>query len=81
MDKDAVRLKPGTRPKGGHRVTVRVSRQHLERYTAEAKDAGMPLSDYLASELAKAHKLDEPEWFHRDENPDQLKLLVPAVGQ
>lgn len=43
------------RPKGGARVTVRVSSSHVEYYREEAKRRGIPLSDYLAERLAAAH--------------------------
>ena len=34
----------------------------------------MPLSDYLALVLARAHELDEPAYVHRNPNQQELPL-------
>jgi hypothetical protein len=53
---------------------VRVPRTHREVYEAAAAAAGMPLSDYVAEQLARAHDLDVPEYVNRRSDPGQLAL-------
>ena len=65
--------KPGTRPKGERSaITVRVPIDHKAVYD-EAR-GGMPLSDYLALVLARAHELAEPSYVHRNPNQQELPL-------
>ena len=66
---------PGPQPKGDREpFTGRYPREHLAIYKARAAAAGLPLGDYLATVLASAHGLDEPEYLSR--NPNQPKLLT-----
>lgn len=53
--------KPGNPGKGDRAaITVRVPLEHKSRYAAEAARLGMPISDYLALQMAKTHDLDTP---------------------
>ena len=56
----AMSARPGPKPKGGERFTVRAPTPHVELYRARAKQAGMSFSDYVALQLAAAHGLQPP---------------------
>jgi hypothetical protein len=56
---------------------VRVPKPHHAIYEQAAKEAGIPLGDYVALSLARFHELDEPEYIHRDRN--QAELPLPAA--
>lgn len=59
--------KPGNPGKGERAaITVRVPREHKERYTAEAQRLGLPVSDYLSLLVARAHNLPDPAHLHVD---------------
>ena len=63
----------GPVPKGRREVfTGRYPADHLDLYKARAAAAGLPLGDYLASVLASAHGLAEPEYLHRSRNQPEL---------
>jgi hypothetical protein len=53
---------------------VRVPRTHHAIYERAAAEAGMPLGDYVALMLARAHELDEPEYVHRRRDQRELPL-------
>lgn len=55
---------------------VRVPRDHRAVYERAAAEAGIPLGDYVALMLARAHELAEPEYVHR--NRDQVELPLGA---
>lgn len=63
----------GPVPKGNREAfTGRYPAEHLDLYKARALAAGLPLGDYLATVLATAHGLDEPDYVHRNRNQPQL---------
>lgn len=73
------RRKPGPKPKGVRsQITLRVPADHRELYAEAASAAGMPLSDYIAVALARAHNLAEPEFIQR--NPDQEELPLAKAS-
>lgn len=67
--------RPGPLGKGDRTpMHVRVPRKHREFYEAAAAEAGLPLSDYVAEQLARVHDLDVPEYVNRRSDPGQLAL-------
>lgn len=67
--------KRGRKPKGDReQFAFRLPRTHLEIYRKRALDAGMPLGDYLAIQLAAAHGFDEPAYIKR---PDDAQEALP----
>lgn len=69
------RRKPGPAPKG-HRdpFTVRVPTEHKPIYEQQARNAGLPLGDYVALVLAHAHQLPEPAYITA--SPGQEALAI-----
>ena len=57
---------------------VRVPVDHYAEYEAMAAQAGMPLADWVALTLAKAHDLAEPAYLHRDRITNQRELPLGA---
>lgn len=56
--------RPGPDPKGDRsQITARMPRDHRAVYEQEAIKAGLPLGDYLALRLARAHGLDDPGYL------------------
>lgn len=71
--------RPGPRAKGDRSpLHVRVPKVHRAVYEKAALAAGMPLGDYVAIMLARAHELDEPDYVHRNQDPNQVALPLPA---
>ncbi len=71
--------RPGTVPKGDRSaITVRVPRDHRGVYEQKATELGLPLSDYIGLLLARAHRLEDPEYVHRGRNLDQAQLPLSA---
>lgn len=71
--------KPGRKPKGDrHPMLVRVPKEHHALYAAAAKQAGMPLGDFLAVVLAERFDLDVPSYVDRDKNRNQRELPISA---
>ena len=68
------RRKPGPKPKGLAQITLRVPADHRPCYEAAARDAGLPLSDYIALVLAQAHELPEPAYLRRNRDQGELPL-------
>lgn len=66
------------RPGKGDRIPTmsRLPRGHRAVYEAAARAADVPLGDYIALMLARAHELEEPEYIHR--NRDQAELPLGA---
>lgn len=65
----------GPTPKGDReQFTIRLPRTHLEMYRERARDAGLPLGDYLATQLAVAHELGEPEYVTRSRDQEELPI-------
>ncbi len=53
----------GPDPKGDRSaITVRIPRTHRALYERAASAAGIPLGDYIAAQLARAHELEEPDY-------------------
>jgi len=70
---------PGPKPKGDRSpMHVRVPRTHREIYEQGAAKAGMPLGDYIALMLARAHQLDDPDYVHRQHDRAQVELPLGA---
>lgn len=58
--------KPGPVPKGVRATfSMRMPPEHKAMYEQLAREAGLPLCDYLTAVLAKVHELPEPEYVHR----------------
>jgi hypothetical protein len=78
----APRRKPGNPGLGARKaITSRVPPPHWAVYAQEAEEAGIPLGDYVARILARAHKLPEPEWIEerqRKSRSDQAELPISA---
>lgn len=78
----APRRKPGNPGLGARKaITSRVPPPHWAVYEEGARRAGIPLGDYVARELARAHKLPEPEWIEqrqRKSRGDQAELPISA---
>lgn len=56
--------RPGRKPKGKrYSHTVRFPEDHREFYAQAAADQGLPLGDYVALCMARAHNLDEPDYI------------------
>ena len=56
--------RPGPDPKGDRsQITLRLPRTHRTVYEHAAKQAGLPLGDYLALRLARAQGLDDPDYI------------------
>jgi len=71
--------KPGRKPKGDRSpMHVRIPRNHRVLYEQAAATAGLPLSDYVAIVLARAHELDEPDYVQRERNRHQVELPLGA---
>src|SRR5659263_188951 len=67
--------KPGRKPKGDRSpMHVRIPRNHRVLYEQAAATAGLPLSDYVAIVLARAHELDEPDYVQRERDRHQVEL-------
>lgn len=67
--------KPGPKPKGDRvPITARIPRDHHPRYEQQASDAGLPLCDYVALVMARAHGLPEPEYLSRTRKQEALPL-------
>ncbi|HEX2805234.1 MAG TPA: hypothetical protein VHN80_03590 [Kineosporiaceae bacterium] len=47
-------------------------------YEQAAATAGLPLSDYVAIVLARAHELDEPDYVQRERDRHQVELPLGA---
>ncbi len=62
------------RPAKGDRApaTGRFPKNHLDLYKAQAAAAGLPLGDYLALVMARAHGLDEPGYLTTNRNQPLL---------
>jgi hypothetical protein len=74
----AERRRPGPVPKGARKqFTVRALEDHVPVYEAAAAEAGIPLGDYIAGVLARAHGLPEPTYIHRPSRSDRR----PRRGQ
>ena len=69
----------GRRPKGNREALhVRVPKDHKRRYEQEAADAGLCVADYVALVLARAHRLEDPEYVHRGRDLNQAQLPLSA---
>ena len=69
----SARSRRGPAPKGRREAfTGRYPSEHLDLYKARAASAGLPLGDYLATVLATAHGLNEPDYVHRNRNQPEL---------
>lgn len=56
--------RPGPDVKGDRsQFTTRMPRDHRAVYEWAARQAGLPLGDYLALQLARAHGLDDPDYL------------------
>lgn len=67
--------RPGNPGKGSRRaITVRVPEEHKHAYEAAAAEHGLPLSDYLALELARRFDLGEPEYLQKVKGQEQLPM-------
>jgi hypothetical protein len=56
--------RPGPDPKGDRcQVTVRLPRTNRALYERAAAAVGLPLSDYIALALARAHQLEDPDYL------------------
>lgn len=67
--------KRGPTPKGERRqVTFRAPTDQLEQYRELAEREGLPLGDYLALQLARAHNLPEPAYLRRPQNHPRLPI-------
>jgi hypothetical protein len=50
-------------------------RDHHQQYAALAEEAGLPLGDYIAQVLARAHDLPDPDYIERAGQPDAQQVL------
>ncbi len=67
--------RPGRDPKGDRaQITLRVPRTHRDVYEREAKQAGLPLCDYLALRLARAQGLEDPDYITAQLGDEALLL-------
>lgn len=53
---------------------VRVPKKHRVVYEQLAEQDGLPLGDYIAKVLARAHELDEPDYLSRNRTQTELPL-------
>jgi hypothetical protein len=71
------RSKGGRRPKGVRsQITCRVPADHKPVLEDAAREAGLPLSDYVAVVLAEKHNLSMPSYT--EENKLQQRLPLSA---
>ncbi len=69
----------GPQPKGDRSaITVRIPKTHRALYERAAVEAGVPLGDYIALALARAHQLEDPEYVYRNRNVNQEPLPLSA---
>lgn len=67
--------KRGPAPKGTRsQVTFRAPIDQLQQYRILADQAGLPLGDYLALQLARAHNLPEPAYLRRPSDHPRLPI-------
>jgi hypothetical protein len=72
---ERMKRKPGQQPKGDRAaITARVPRSHYERYVAEARSAGLSLSDYITVVLAEHFELAVPDYVHRTRGQEELPI-------
>jgi len=65
----------GRQPKGERaQILARVPTKHRHVYEQRAVEARLPLGDYVALVMAKAHDLEEPEYLKRDQHQGELPL-------
>lgn len=65
----------GPVPKGDRdQFTFKLPKTHLEFYRDRAREAGLPLGDYLATRLAADHELGELGYAGRASERDQFAL-------
>lgn len=60
-------------------ITARVPAAHRDAYEAAARQASLPLGDYVALMLAKAHDLPEPEYVRQNKNQPELEIAIGAA--
>lgn len=69
------RRKPGPVPKGDRsQFTIRVPADHRPVLEKAAKEAGLPLGDYVAVVLAAKHDLPIPAYVNRDKGQEALPI-------
>jgi len=60
----ADRRKPGPKPRGIREpISARVPVDHKRLYEELAERMGIPLTDYVALVMARAHKLGDPDYI------------------
>ena len=73
--------RPGPQPKGVRRqFTFRLPVDQFEFYSQEAKSRNMSLADYLTSQLARGHGLEEPAYLHRSRPAEEEMLPLTGTG-
>lgn len=67
--------KRGRKPKGvREQIGVRVPVDQKAFYEQAARDAGLPLGDYVAIILAEHHQLDIPSYLTESKNQERLPI-------
>ncbi|PRY09894.1 hypothetical protein [Kineococcus rhizosphaerae] len=77
----AERRKPGPKPRGVREpITARVPADHRKLYVEQAKAMGIPLTDYVALVMARAHHLADPAFIKlpSGDAPVQEELRMSA---
>lgn len=71
--------RPGPDPKGTRKQhTVRFPAEQYSTYEQLAREAGMPLGDYIVLHMAMAHDLRIPPWLRRKDHGEQEELQLGA---
>lgn len=55
---------------------VRAPETHAELYTSEAERLGLPITDYCALVLARAHGLEDPPFIDPAKTSQRLELSM-----
>ena len=78
----AERRKPGPKPRGVRGpISARVPVDHKKLYEERAEAMGIPLTDYVALVMARAHHLGDPDYIKlpsTDGAPVQEELRMSA---
>lgn len=74
----SIKKRVGRKPKGDREaISCRVPSDHKPTYEDHAREAGMPLGDYVAVILAEHHGLPVPSYM-RPANAEQGTLPISA---